>query len=172
MKLEEIDSASRGHAPLRRLLQKIQEWATGMEQATGVGPLPPAQGGVPRVAPPPKSQLSVNGTSGRFEISIVLAEDLIGPVIHEIKISETLPFIASTTVETLPENPSTSVVIFDPNVTKYFQLRSRYYTSDWNGPVITGAITSHTISLDQLNMMLGPADSGGLGYRLIREPNV
>ena len=142
MKIEDIEGASRlDGSAIRRALQKLQNWATGMELAIGVDPLAPTGSRV-RTAPPPLARLTVYGGSGRFVLSIDLPPDAIGPMLHEIKSSDTVPLAASTDIVTFPINPATYTEILAPNITRYFQIRSRYYTSDFNQPKITEAVFS------------------------------
>jgi hypothetical protein len=109
--------------------------------------LAPAQGGKIRVAPPPLNTLAVEGSEGIFTVVITLSSDSIGPELHEIKTSDTLPFLSSTTVVTYPQTPQTRFELATPGETKYFQLRSRYYTSDFNKPVVTSAaVESGTVT--------------------------
>ena len=171
MKLSDLEGAANlDKGSLRRTLTKLQSWATSLELAVGVSPNSEPGEGRMRVAPPSLASLAVTGGGGRFVIEIGLSKDLVGPVTHEIKISETVPFMASTTVETLPENPATRIEIATPNIIRYFQLRSRYYASDWNQPVLSKAIDSGAPAED-LVLTLGAEDSGGIGFKLVRVGN-
>ncbi len=131
---------------LRRALQRIQDWCSGVERAVGIDPLAQAKGGVGagavRVAPPPAATLTVVGGGGTFAVAIDLPDNVTGPVINELKVSATVPFKGSSTVNKYPLNPATYLTINIPNTTFYFQLRSRYYTSDFNQPVVFGPVSS------------------------------
>jgi hypothetical protein len=182
MVLSELDAAAKSNPSLRRVLQQIQDWMTGTEQAVGIAPLAPAQGGKVRQAPPPQATLAVSGADGRFEIKITLPAAAIGPMLHEIKYSETVPFASSTTVVTLPSTPDTVIQVFCPSsdasgIRRYFQMRSRYFTSDFNQPVVSDQVFSGkpaaTFTLPPIlaDAGLGAPDSGGVGYKLLRVSN-
>lgn len=141
MKLEEIDAAAGKNSSLRRVLSKIQSWATGLENTIGVDPNSLA-GGDTRLQAPPQVTPTITGAHGRFLIALELPATAIGPMLHEISISTTIPFLNSETVVKLPSNPATYVEVTSPNSTKYFQIRSRYYASDFNQPRVIGPISS------------------------------
>lgn len=144
MKIEDLEGASRSQpGALRRALQQIQTWCTGIEQSTGLNPLAPAGGGQFRVAPPPLCAMTVEAVSGLFVVVIELNDQLTGPVLHQIKMSSSIPFERSPDVVTFKNVPDCRFPIASvPNTSKYFAFRSRYYNSDYNASqtLIGGAV--------------------------------
>ena len=135
MNIPDIAGAVSDKGSLRQALEKIQEWATALEDAIGVDPLPKlaqaTRGTVQTVLPPPLCAFTVEEAPGGFIVAITLHPNIRGLVLHEIKTSETIPFGSSITVTAYPLNPATRIPLLsvDP---LYFQLRSKYLTSDLN----------------------------------------
>lgn len=142
MKIEEIDAAAGKNVSLRRALQKLQSWMTGVELTTGWDPLASATDGVIRQMPPPLATFTVTGVGGVFRLSITLPAGLTGLPLHEIKVSETSPFMVSQTVETMPLTPGTYLELTRSPALLYFQLRSKYLISDFNRPIVVGPVAS------------------------------
>lgn len=138
MNIDELNGAANKNSALRRALLSIQTWATALENRIGVEAIPKASVSKSGkgVEAPPLCSFTVDGATGRFIITIVVPKSVSGPVVHQIKTSSTLPFASSTDVITYPDNPATIVEIYEGNVTKFIQVRSRYYTSDYNQPVV------------------------------------
>lgn len=148
MKLEEVEAAAGRNPALRRLLTKAENWMTGMEKVLGVTP-DSVPGKPQRTAQPPLSDYTVEGANGFFVVEVTLNPSLKGPVLHRVKTSNTLPFASSVSVTTYPDAPDSRIVIpaLGGSATKYFQLESRYYTSDFNRPVfIKDAVTATALA--------------------------
>lgn len=139
MKINDLDGAAKNNSGLRRALLYIETWATALETKIGVEAISVASNANKGkgVAPPPLCSFTAQGATGRFIITITVPSSVAGPVVHQIKTSSTLPFAASPDVITYPDNPSTIVEIYEGDVSKFIQVRSRYYTSDYNAPVVT-----------------------------------
>lgn len=138
MKIEDLEGAIKGNNSLKRALQYIEKWGSALEKRLGVEAIPQASianEGV-GVLPPPLCPFTVSGASGRFIITINVPDSVKGPVVHQIKTSSSVPFSNSTDVITYPDNPATMIEIYEGDVTKFIQLRSRYYTSDYNKPQV------------------------------------
>jgi hypothetical protein len=125
------------------MLQRVESWMTGMEEATGIqpdsAPRRDNHEGRIRTAPPPLCKFTVTGHNSFLLINIILNPALLGPVLHRVKVSETLPFASSTTVETTPDTSNSIILIpATPGVPLYVQLETRYLTSDWNRPTHSG----------------------------------
>jgi hypothetical protein len=141
LKIEDLEGTSQGRpGSVRRAFNSVQSYLTSLEKALGFSPDAAPGGGKLRVAPPPLCSFMVTGMGGRYIVEITLHPDLTGPVLHELKSSDTLPVKGSDTVETYPENPATYIEITLPNTSKYFQLRTRYYTSEFNQPQVSDLI--------------------------------
>lgn len=151
MTIEEIEAAADSNPALRRVLTRIESWATAMELETGVNPLAAPTGGRKRVAPPPSATMVVNGGNGRFTIVITNPPGVTGTLLHEIKSSLTIPIISSNSIITYGPAPDVLGEVLVANETRFFQIRSRYQTSDFNqpqvfGPIFSGALGSAGLS--------------------------
>lgn len=170
MTLPELDAAAGGSKALRRALKDIQDYLTLMEQALGLDPhFQPATKGdrtsIQTVQVPPRMPFTVEAVPGGYIVDITLPKEIRGPVLHEIKSSLTLPFLASVSVNTEPLNPSTKVFISGTQA-RYFQLRSRYLTSNFNAPQVSELIDPIVIFATSnfwVNIMDAPYNAVGDG---------
>lgn len=151
MKIPELEAAASGNPALRRVLTKIQSWTEEVEKGIGFAPFGTGKAGRKRVIPPPLAGMIVEGLDGHFQVQITPPESATGTMFHEVKSSTTIPFVASQDVISHGVSPEGHLDIILPNSTRYFQLRSRYSTSDFNQPqpttdaIFSGVLSSRSI---------------------------
>lgn len=143
MRIPGIDAAAGKNDSLRRALSRIEEWTEAMERGLGFSPFGPGKVGQDSSGPPPLATFTVTGDAGNFTIEIQTPDTARGTMFHELKSSQTVPFVASTTILVHGgPSPSAHVVITLPGETRYFQLRSRYATSVFNQPQVSDVVAA------------------------------
>lgn len=169
MKLSEIESASKSNPSLRRILQMIETWGTGMEDHLGFNPQAGSQAKNKRVGPPMLANMTIEGVDGHFSIQITNPVGAAGQILHEIKGSPTVPIVKST--DLIVRGPSSDLQydIIDPGVSRYFQLRSKYAYSDFNQPQVFPSVSSGVLrsgSNSNKNITFTPTDPDPVLYQL------
>ena len=143
-----LEGAAKGNPQLLAVLTQILGWQGNLSLALGIDPLPSQQSDGNTLDPPPKvAGFDVQGQDGKFKVNITPADGTNGPIYYLIESSETVPFKTSTTVSQYGPTNGTSFDITDPNVVKYWRVRSRYGSSDYGSPVhFTGGVDSGTLA--------------------------
>lgn len=152
MKISSLEGASRDNSDLRRALSSIQDYLTLLSDAIGIDPNAAQQvRSKKRVPPPPSASLSVTGSNGRFHISIN-APDVDGVLIHQVRMSDALPFHDATVVTDLKASPAAELDVFLPNTEMFFAVRSRFQNSAFNSwTFLTGSVSSGLIATASLS---------------------
>lgn len=158
MKLGEIEGAAGKNAALRRVLQAIETWGTGIEKGVGLNPLAPGHVGSRKLATPPLADFTVIGVDGHYVVDITNPLN-VATMYHEVRAATTVPIVASNDIIVRGPFIDSHLDIIDPNTTRYFQLRSRFANSEYNAPQISQAVDSGTlrsISLSALQTRMTP----------------
>lgn len=140
MTLDELEGASKGNPALRRVLQQVQDWMTGVEKQTGTRPLAGAVSTF-KPNPPALAKFTVTAVGSNFVIQITNPPGVIG-VLHQLIGATTIPIQASTNIIMSGPAPDLQVVIPNPATTRYWQLRSKFQNSDYNDPQVGGPATT------------------------------
>lgn len=140
MTLDELEGAAKNNPPLRRVLQQIQDWMTGIEKQFGSRPLGGAQAQF-KSDPPPLATFTVAAVGEHYTIFITNPPGVTG-ILHQLIGGTTLPVSASANIITRGPAPDLAYTIVDPSTTRYWQLRSKFTNSDYNQPQIGGPATT------------------------------
>lgn len=135
-----IESAMGGnHNDFRQLLQNIVLGQQTANEALGITPT-----NTKNIAAPPPAAISVAGSNGAFNYSIVPAGN--GQQYHEVSYAPNKGF--ANGVVTLPVSTATSGVVNAPGQNMFFRVRSSFNKTIFNKPTLHGqsAVSSGLIS--------------------------
>jgi len=112
-------------------LTALADFSDRLEQSMGVLV---GTGTAATLPAPPAAQLTIAASEGHYVVQITNPSSATAPVQHELRSSSDLNFNVNSSLATFTLGlGQTSLDVVDPNVPRYWQIRSRYQGSAWTG---------------------------------------